>query len=73
MDGLARAKNATEFGNFGLQVLIYGYRSNIWFFLRKPKKDSLVYKYIANQGLAGVENRTWNNGKKSFSNKESAK
>ena len=58
MDGLARTNNATEGWHFGLQALLQVSHSNSWTFLRQFKKDSLVHKFNAIQGLAGVENPT---------------
>ena len=58
IDGLARTNNATEGWHFGLQALFQGSHPNIWIFLRQLKKDSLVHKFNAIQGLAGAENPT---------------
>ena len=58
IDGLAPTNNATEGWHFGLQALFQGSHPNIWIFLPQLKKDSLVHKFNAIQGLAGAENPT---------------
>ena len=58
VDGRARTNNATEGWHFGLQALFQGSHPNIWTFLRRLKKGSLVHKFNAIQGLAGAENPT---------------
>ena len=58
LEGLARTNNATEGWHFGLQSLFQGAHPNLWTFLRQIKKDSLVHKFNAIQGLAGAENPT---------------
>ena len=58
IDGLGQTNSATEGWHFGLQAIFQRTFPKIGIFLRQLKKDSLVHKVKAIQGLAGAENST---------------